>query len=182
MTIGWWDRLRIERLVWMLDQQLYDLPRAERIATRRDVRTNLLAAAADVGTTEALRRIGGSRGLAEQYLRAEFGDRPRHSWIAAGYAAGLLPLLLNFFLTEAADAFQAGVTAAHGVGTFTWPGLAWLQSTVTVTATGAGPVSRTGGGWTPLAYVLWVLAVVAAGRLWRLRRRSSQVARAVADN
>ncbi|BCJ40877.1 hypothetical protein GCM10010168_48230 [Actinoplanes ianthinogenes] len=182
MTIGWWDRLRIERLVWMLDQQLYDLPREARIATRREVRANLVAASADVGTSEALRRIGGSRGLAEQYLRAEFGDRPRHSWIAAGYAAGLFPLLLNFFLSEAANAFQAGVTAAHGLGAFTWPGVAWVQTTVTVTVTGDGQASRTGGAWTPLAFVLWALAVIAFGRLWRLRRRSSQVARSATDN
>ncbi|GAA4587915.1 hypothetical protein BJY16_008380 [Actinoplanes octamycinicus] len=181
MTIGWFDRLRIERLVWMLDQQLYDLPRAQRIATRREVRANLVEASADVGTTEALRRIGGSRGLAEQYLRAEFGDRPRHSWIGAVFAAGLLPLLLNFVLSEAARAFQDGVVAAHGAGTFTWSGVAGLQTALTVTVTGDGLVSRSGGGWTPLAYVLWALAVIAFGRLWRLRFRSSHVAATSTD-
>jgi hypothetical protein len=181
MTIGWFDRLRIERLVWMLDQQLYDLPRARRIATRREVRANLVEASADVGTGTALRRIGGSRGLAEQYLVAEFGDRPRHSWIAAGYAAGLIPLLLNYFLSAAAAAFRDGVAAMHGSGTFTWSGVAYLQSAQTVTIDG-GDVQVSGGAWTPLTYVLWLLAVIAAGRLWRLRNRFSQVRPGVTDN
>ena len=44
------DRLRIERVVWTLDQRLYDLPRSSRIAKRREVRQNVLAAAHDVGT------------------------------------------------------------------------------------------------------------------------------------
>ena len=50
--------MRIERLVWLLDQQLYDLPRSSRIAKRREVRDNLLAAARDIGTADALRRLG----------------------------------------------------------------------------------------------------------------------------
>src|SRR4051812_42468668 len=95
-SVNVFHRLRIERLVWALDQQLYDLPRARRIATRREVRANLIEAAHDVGATEALRRVGGSRRLAEQYLVAEFGDGPRHSWIGAAYAATMTPLLLNF--------------------------------------------------------------------------------------
>jgi hypothetical protein len=176
MAIGWIDRLRVERLVWMLDQQIYDLPRARRIATRREVRANLLEAAADVGTTEALRRIGGSRGLAEQYLVAEFGDRPRHSWMAAIVAAGFTPLLVNYLLSEAANAFRDGVRATHGAGTFTWSGVAHLQSPLTLTVT-AGDVQLDGGGWAPLTYVLWLLTIIAAGRLWRLWRRSPAVPR-----
>ena len=50
-TLGWIDRLRIERVVWALDQRLYDLPRKSRIAKRREVRENLLTAAADIGTS-----------------------------------------------------------------------------------------------------------------------------------
>ena len=43
--LTWVDRLRIERVVWMLDQRLYDIPRESRIAHRREVRQNLLSAA-----------------------------------------------------------------------------------------------------------------------------------------
>jgi hypothetical protein len=166
------DRLRVERLVWLLDQQLYDLPRSSRIATRREVRANLIEAAGDVGTGEALRRVGGSRQLARQYLAAELGDGPRHSWIAAAYACTLIPLLLNFFLGEAALAFQNGVTAAgpQVTGTFTGTGISYLQSPIIVVAAN-GHADHTGGAWTPLSYVLWVLATIAAGRLWRLLKR-----------
>jgi hypothetical protein len=174
----WWNRLRIERLVWMLDQQLYDMPRQSRIATRREVRANLLDAARDVGTGPALRRVGGSRQLARQYLAAELGDGPRHSWIAAAYVAGLIPLLLNYVFAEVAGAYQDGLTAgpAPTSGTFTGHGLSYLQSPITVTFTG-GQADRFGGAWTPLTYVLWILAVIAAGRLWRLARsRTRQTA------
>ena len=165
------DRLRIERLVWALDQQIYDLPRQARVATRREVRANLLEAAADVGTGTALRRVGGSRQLAEQYLRAEFGEGPRHSWVGAAYAAGLTPLLLNFFLGEAATSFRDGVTAAdpHATGTYLFNGVSWLQNTSHITFTD-GQSTGVGGSWTVLTYVLWAIIVVAAGRLWRLPR------------
>ncbi len=181
MTIGWFGRLRIESLVWMLDQQIYDLPRARRIATRREVRANLLEAASDVGTSEALRRIGGSRRLAEQYLVAEFGDGPRHSWIGALLAAGYTPLVLNYVLSEATNAFTDGVRAAHGSGTFAYSGVAYLQNAQTITVNGA-EVQLSGGAWTPLAYVVWILIVIFAGRLWRLRRRSSHVPVSATDN
>ena len=180
-SVGLIDRLRIERLVWMLDQQIYDLPRRTRLATRREVRANLLVAAADVGTTEALRRVGGSRRLAEQYLTAEFGDAPRHTWVGAAYAAALVPLLLNFFLSEAAAGFQHGVTAAdpHATGTFTWAGVSGLQSAMTFTFTD-GSANSSGGAWTPLTYVLWALATIGAGRLWRLWRLRSRRAPLIA--
>ena len=172
----WIDRLRIERLVWALDQQLYDLPRAQRIATRREVRANLLEAARDLGVTEALRRVGGSRRLAEQYLVAEFGDGPRHSWIGAAYAAGLTPLLLNVFLGEAATGFRDGVTAAdpHATGTYIWSGASWLQSATTYTFSD-GAASGHGGAWTPLTYVVWAVITIGFGRLWRVRPRRRRV-------
>ncbi|GAB1641275.1 hypothetical protein [Krasilnikovia sp. MM14-A1259] len=171
-TVNWLDRLRIERRVWGLDQHLYDLPRAQRIATRRDVRANLREAAADVGTTEALRRVGSSRRLAEQYLAAEFGDRPRHSWMGAFYAAFLVPLTLDFFLAEADNAFQSGVTSAdpHATGTYLWSGVSLLQSEVTYSFSN-GTASTHGGAWTPFTYVAWAVITISAGRLWRIRRR-----------
>lgn len=168
-TVNWLGRLRIERLVWSLDQQLYDLPQRSRVAKRREVRANLLAAAGDVGTTEALRRLGSSRQLAEEYLTAELGEGPRHSWIAAAYFCLTTPLLLNYFLGEADAAYQQGVTAVnpHITGTLTWQGISYLQSAVTYTFD-QGHGSYTGGAWTPLSYVLLLAGTVACGRLWRL--------------
>jgi len=86
------DRLRIERYVWSVDQQIYDLPRASRIAKRRELRGNILSAAADVGTTAALRGLGPTRRLALDYLAAEFDDQPRPSWVAAAYVGLSGPL------------------------------------------------------------------------------------------
>jgi hypothetical protein len=168
------DRIRIERLVWTLDQRLYDLPRASRIAKRREVRANLLEAAADQGARQALRRIGSSSTLAREYLGAEFGDRPHHSWIAAAYFAALVPLLLNFALAEAANAYAQGLTAGRAAdGTHVWSGISYLQSPLTFTID-QGQVDHTGGAWTPSVYVLWALGTIACGRLWRLLPPSSR--------
>ena len=76
------DRLRVERVVWSLDQRLYDLPRKARIAHRRELRDNLTAAARDIGTTAALRELGDAATLADAYREAQFGAGPRPSWMA----------------------------------------------------------------------------------------------------
>ena len=86
-TVTWFDRLRIERVVWALDQRLYDLPRRTRIETRREVRQNLLTGAHDVGTTQALRNLGGSAELAHEYLSAAFGSTSRWPFRASFWAA-----------------------------------------------------------------------------------------------
>ncbi len=162
------DRLRIERVVWLLDQRLYDLPRRSRIANRREVRENLLTAARDLGTGPALRRLGDGRQLATDYLTAEFGEGPRHSWMAAGVFAATTALLLNWVLFEAVLAFRDGLLAAspHATGSFEWGGLALVQSAVTFRLVD-GRASWVGGAWTPWLYLFWVTASVVAGRLWR---------------
>ncbi|MEE4540412.1 hypothetical protein V2S66_00325 [Streptomyces sp. V4-01] len=168
-TITWRDRLRIERLVWALDQQLYDLPRRSRVARRREVRANTLTAARDIGTVEALRRLGSSSELAEEYLAAELGDGPRHSWIAAACFAVTVPLVLTFVLGEAASAYRQAIVAAdpHATGTYTWTGFSYLQSAVSYTYD-QGHGSESGGAWTPVTYALLVAGTIACGRLWRL--------------
>lgn len=169
--ITWIDRLRVERVVWALDQQLYDLPRASRIAKRREVRENLFAAAHDIGTTEALRRLGGSRELANEYLTAEFASRPRHSWVAAAYFAGAVPLVLTALLTEAANAYRDGIVAANpnATGTYAWHGISYLQHSVTYTFTN-GSGSSVGGAWVTktLPWILLIGGTILVGRLWRL--------------
>ena len=178
-TVTWLDRLRIERAVWALDQRLYDLPRKSRVAKRREVRQNLLTAAHDIGTGDALRHLGNSRQLAAEYRSAEFGDEPRPSWIAAATFFLTGQLLLTSLLSEAAMAFGHGITAANPTasGTFTWSGIRYLQDNVTYTFVN-GEGSYVGGAWTPVAWALWILAAVLVGRLWRIasiwrRRRST---------
>jgi hypothetical protein len=169
-TLNWFDRLRIERAVWSLDQRLYDLPRKSRVAKRREVRENLLAAAHDIGTTDALRHLGNSRELASGYLSAEFGEAPRPSWVAAATFAVTAQLLFTWVLGEAALAFGAGITAAdpNATGTYTWSGIRYFQDTVTYTFV-HGKGDSVGGAWTPLTWALWILATVLVGRLWRVR-------------
>ncbi|MBV9023186.1 MAG: hypothetical protein JO362_05180 [Streptomycetaceae bacterium] len=183
-TVTWLDRLRIEWVIWSLDQRLYDLPHRTRIARRREVRANLLAAAAEVGAAEAVRRLGDGRELAEEYLTAEFGEGPRHSWIAAMLFLLTTPLVLNFFLSEAANAYQQAISAtgAHTEGTFTWNGVTWLQNSVTFVFH-QGQATHAGGAWTPLVYLLLVAGTVACGRLWRAlpRRRAKQPTSAADD-
>jgi len=166
--LTWLDRTRIERVVWTLDQRLYDIPRNSRIAYRREVRQNLLSAAQDVGTTAAVRNIGTTAQLAAAYLAAEFGDRPRHSWTAAAVWAATSILIVTAVLTDAANGFAAGITAAspHATGTYHWGGLSLLQQSVTATAV-RGHTTVSGGGLSITGWVLWVVIAVLVGRLWR---------------
>ena len=111
-TLTLMDRLRIESRVWALDQQLYDLPRRQRIATRREVRSNLVSAAQSVGTRQALTNLGTTRQLAEEYLTAQYGPAPRASWLSAGVFMLTAVLVLTSILSDAAQAFADGVLAA----------------------------------------------------------------------
>jgi hypothetical protein len=180
-TVTWFDRLRIERIVWALDQRLYDLPRRTRIETRREVRQNLLTGARDVGTTQALRNLGGSAELAQEYLSAAYGSGPRHSWMAAALCCVTVPFVATWFFSDAANAFANGITAADpaATGTYTWAGISHLQSTVTYTFVD-GHGTSTGGAFTPTFYILWIVATILVGRLWRAlpawRRRRAGVA------
>jgi hypothetical protein len=164
------DRLRIEWHVWILDQRLYDLPRASRIARRRELRENLQIAAQDVGLRQALANLGNGRVLADEYLQAEFGNAPRASWTAAAVFLCTALLVCLSLLTEAVNAFSKGVVAGDpsATGTFHWQGVPYLQDSVTYTAVN-GEITSVGGALTPLSYLLLFAGAVAIGRLWRMR-------------
>jgi hypothetical protein len=166
--LSWLDRARIERVVWTLDQRLYDLPRASRIATRREVRQNLIAAAGDIGTRAALEQLGNTSSLATEYLGAHFGSGPRHSWLAAALFAATYPFLMFAFLGQATNGFAGGVVAAkaHATGTYTWSGIDLLQTKVTYTFTN-GHWTSVGGAMSAFSWAVLVVGTVAAGRLWR---------------
>ena len=175
-AITWIDRIRIEGTVWALDQRIYDLPRQSRIAKRREVRANLLTAASDVGTSAALRNLGGSRRLAVEYRDAEYGEEPRPNWIAAALFLGMSQLVFVSLMSEATFAFRDGIKAVdpNVTGTFAWEGIRYLQDNVTVTFVN-GDARILGGAWTPLTWALWLAATVVIGKLWRvipLLRRS----------
>jgi hypothetical protein len=163
------DRIRIEWAVWSLDQRLYELPRRSRIGKRRELRANLKSAADDIGTSEALRRLGDSHRLAEGYLTAELGDAPRPSWLAAGVFLMGFPLVFMSIITDAALAFGDGIKAANpnATGTFTWSGIGYLQSEVTYRFAN-GDSDYVGGAMTPLCWLLLIVATILVGRLWRI--------------
>jgi len=162
------DRLRIEGRVWSLDQQLYDLPRKQRIATRREVRSNVVSAAESVGARQALSNLGTTRQLAEEYLQAQFGPAPRASWWSASIFLLTAVLVLTSIFSETAQGFSNGILAAspHATGHFSWHGISYLQTGIDYTVRD-GRVDSVGGALTPLSYLLLALGAVGVGRLWR---------------
>ncbi|MEV7691301.1 hypothetical protein AB0O61_36020, partial [Streptomyces bungoensis] len=94
------------------------------------------------------------------------------------------PLVLNFFLSEAANAYEQALTATgkHADGSYTWGGVTWLQSPLTFRLH-EGQATHVGGAWTPLVYVLLLAGTVACGRLWRARpsRRNQRRAGSTRD-
>ncbi|MCE9621788.1 MAG: hypothetical protein K8R99_05525 [Actinomycetia bacterium] len=164
------DRLRIERVVWSVDSRLQDLPRRSRIEKRRELRDNLRSAASDVGATEAIHGLGDTRRLAAEYMAAEYGDGGRPpSWTTAVavFFGGIL--ILEWLLEAGTSAFVAGVVGSdpNATGTFKWEGIAYVLDDVTFRFTD-GHSTSIGGAWTPFTYVLLLLVVVLAGKLWRL--------------
>ena len=132
-TLIWTDRLRIERAVWTFNSYLQALPWRSQVAKRRELRVNLRAASADVGTKEALRRLGNVRTMAADYITAEYGG-PRPSWWAA--ICVLQAFWFMFWLSSARiDAFKGGVIAAnpHATGLFHWHGVAYVFTAATFT-------------------------------------------------
>ncbi len=174
------DRLRIARVVWLLDQRIYEPPRRRRIAIRHEVRENLRTATADVGATHAIRNIGSVGELASGYLDAQFGGRSRPSWLAAAVFVFTTLLFLQSILTDAANAFARGVLTANPAysGTLHWGGVHLLQTDVAVTLSG-GTTTLKGGALSVWAWLLLALGAIAVGRLWRAlpRRASSAVGR-----
>jgi hypothetical protein len=162
------DRIRIERAVWSLDQRLYDLPRRSRVAHRRELRDDLLAASRHTGASGALRDLGAPGTLAAAYLDAALGSGPRHSWTAAGAFVLTAAFVLTSLLFDAAEAFGDGILAGDPNldGTFSWPGLSYLQTEVTYTVADGGH-RFTGGAFTPLCWLLLATGGIAVGRLWR---------------
>jgi len=128
------------------------------------------AAAADVGTTEALRRLGGVRRLAAEYLAANYGDWGQRPTWTTGVVCMVVVQLGSYALIEAGrSAFTAGVIAAdpHAQGTYHWAGIPYLSADATLTLTGATH-TWVGGAFTPLVYLAVLAAFTVGARLWRL--------------
>lgn len=162
------DRLRIERAVWTVDAYLSVLPQRRQRAIRRELRANLRASAAAVGSRAAVRDLGGLRRLSIDYLSAEYRGRPWPSlfkglvWVVAAEA-----LLLTAWL-EAFSSYRDGLAAAGAApGNYTveWPLFGFAGE---ITVDGAGDFAREVFTLSPLPFFAWLAAVYVIGsRLWR---------------
>jgi hypothetical protein len=72
-------------------------------------------------------------------------------------------------MSDAMSGDQAAINAVspHLTGTFTVPGISYLQHAVICTFTD-GHGSSADGSRTLTCYLLWLAAAILAGRLWRL--------------
>jgi hypothetical protein len=185
MALNWFDRLRIERTVWTLDTYLQSLPGRSRRTIRREIRTNLRVAAAEVGSARAIHRLGNLRRLAADYLEGEYGEgRARPSWLKALFWVLSAEMVLLALAFASHSAFIAGVEATdpHPDGTYTWHSMEWLGVTGDVRYAGGDPAGFSISlSASMLLYLL--LALVLGGRLWRLpaawwraRQRDRQLA------
>lgn len=157
-------RLRIESAVKRLDWQLQGrVPRNRRREIRRELRANLAAAAEEVGTHEALRRLGDVRDLAAEYLEYETG-RLR---IRAGLlAAAVMVVFLEILGLALLESFRTGFEAGGGSGSWRyslWPysieGTTGARDTWSISIAWSGLV-----GLPLLAFLVW-------SRSWRLLAR-----------
>jgi hypothetical protein len=176
------DRLRIEWTVWAFEYRLINMPHRLRVAKRREMRADLRAAAADVGTAEALRQLGSLRQLAAEYLDAQYGEHgPRPTfWRGITWMVLLLPIM--FALEDLGKwSFLDGVRAIpHATGVFHYTRLKFLGLDFTYTFADGRNIAP---GWSltvtsvELAYLLAAFLIgartwrlLAPWRRWRLRR------------
>lgn len=179
----WLDRLRIEAVIWTVDFLLQDLPGRSRRAARQELRSNLLAAAAEAGTGAALRRLGSLRRLAGGYLDAEYGEGgPRPRWLRGLFWAIAVYLVLAGTMLAIQHFFVEGVLAANpnADGTYAWSGvvLGVSHGEVTLIRGHLHSVSLNFGA-APLLYL--GAAFCLGARAWRAfprRRRPARPAQA----
>lgn len=157
------DRGRVLWAVLRLDfwQEWYALPGAVSRAQRRELRSNLLAAAGDHGgVPAAVRRLGSLRDLA----RESVVDTGSTRWARGAVAAGQALLLVLGVQLVLSFVFADGLLAAGGgVGTL-------LGMEVSADSSGGALRASTDlGGWLLLAVPL-VFVLVA--KPWRLVRRA----------
>lgn len=130
-TLTLLDHLRIEFAIVRVDVMISALSLERQEEILGELRTNLRAASDQMGSAEAVRRLGGLRRLARNYLDVEYGDPgPRPRW--------LIGILWVFVVVGVllAVAFAGSLGFVHGVlaadpqasGTYAWHALAPVVS------------------------------------------------------
>ena len=158
------DRLRRDWYVSKVDFLAQDVPSGYRKARRRELRSDLVAAAADVGMAQAVHDLGPASALAHQLKLAE-GRKLPHIWTGVFastvvfYAWAGMIMATTYGLIEATD--QLGGSRAVTVHA------SWLGTTTTITN---GPHVLS-GQLDPSSLTIAVVVVVflLAARAWRYR-------------
>lgn len=169
------DRLRRDWYVTKVDFLAQDVPSGFRKERRRELRSDLASAAADVGMTQAVSDLGPASVLAHQLKLAEGRKLPHWwtgviTWVIMLYAWIGMILATAFSLVEAAAQLRGDRTVTVHAN--------WLGTTVTVTH-GERVLSAAveGSGLTLVVLILISLVVARAWRYrpaWLQKRRASR--------
>ena len=159
------DRARRSWYLLRFELAMQDYPSKEYKRIRATLRSDLAAAAADVGLRRALVDLGAPSELAAGYYGELHRRRPRY-WDGA-VAAGLVgAILLYSFLSYGAGAVDT--LLASGGGTVE---LSYLGAAMTVTGTSEQISIESQLSWLGVAVSTGTLAIAFAlgARVWRLR-------------
>ena len=157
------DRARREWFITKVDFLAQDVPGGYRKGMRRELRSDLTAAAGDVGMARAVRDLGSAAALAQGLKLAE-GRRLWHPWTGVItftvvlYAwVGMLLATMNALIAAARQLGDGGTVTVHA---------SWLGSTVTVTE---GQLISGSVETSVLALAVMVIVPLIAARAWRYR-------------
>lgn len=163
--LGLSDRARIAWTVWIVSLPLLDLPRRRRRPILRDLHANLREAAAEVGSREAVARLGSKVELANSYLVAA-GPRSRLVcgvlWMVLAFACWMFAYMLI------STGFLMGVEMAAPTGDYrySWQAPWLLGFGGFLESTGDG--TSVGGTLTPGPLIIFAVAFgLGASRFWR---------------
>jgi hypothetical protein len=158
------DRLQRDWYVFKVDFLAQDVPSGYRKSRRRELRSDLTAAAADVGMSQAVRGLGPASVLAHQLKLAE-GRKLPHVW------TGVITFTIILYAWAAmiVATTQALIEAATQLGgdRVVTVQASWLGTNVAITN---GP-HLLSAHWQPSGLTLAVFVVVPflAARTWRYR-------------
>ena len=157
------DQARREWYITKVDFLAQDVPGGYRKGMRRELRSDLDAAAADIGMAHAVRDLGSAAVLAQQLKLAE-GRKLPHPWTGVITFTVILYAWAGMMLATA-NALTAAA-AQLGTGRTVTVHAAWLGSTVSVTHG-----ERLSGGveFSVLTVAVMVMVPLIAARTWRYR-------------
>lgn len=158
------DRIRRDWYVFKVDFHAQDVPGGYRKGRRRELRSDLTSAAADVGMSQALKDLGPAPALAHQFLLAE-GRKLPHVWTGMITFAVILFAWVGMAMATASA--LANAAEQLGGGSTVTVHAAWLGATVTVSH-GARLLSGS-MGFSLLTVAVMIVVSLLAARIWRYR-------------